>query len=667
MHKKSSKYRPDIDGLRAIAICSVVGFHAFPSAFKGGFIGVDIFFVISGFLITSILINNFEENSFGIVDFYTKRVRRIFPALLIVLVFCLIFGWYFLLADEYSQLGKHMAGGAGFISNFIFWSEAGYFDSAAETKPLLHLWSLAIEEQFYIIWPLLLWAIFRLKLNFLFVVALLASISFWLNIQGMSTEKIATFYSPQTRFWELIFGGILAWFSINKRHIFEGFAWQNSIVLNLQSLLGFLFLACGLYFITANVIFPGYWALAPTMGAILLIAAGPDTFLNRVILSNKYLVWVGLISFPLYLWHWPLLSFMRIMGGETTSASIRIAVVFLSFVLAYLTYRLVEKPIRFSNRGNFTTAILLLLLIIAGCAGFSIYKSDGAESRPLALKFHDYEKSMVTSNNKRCVDLPYAYKKDGEWFCRIGSSGASPAIFVYGDSHAFSLLPALERLATEKNISILFASDSGCLPLLGVKVERGDDWLEKHNCPALNNRIFEYVKSNGIKNVFLISYWTYYDKTNVVPAHGIVVPNIELALLDHDWQGGVWYDYGLKNTLEKYKKIGVKVFLFEDNPTQAIQPRDAIRKAIYKHGAINQFAIARSEHQKRQKYISDKFSGIDKNLATVVNLDNLLCPEGLCPIESDNHILYADIHHLSIFGSQAAYPAVESAFSAINK
>lgn len=181
-HLTHPKYRPDIDGLRAIAILSVIGFHAFPFLVQGGFIGVDIFFVISGFLISTIIFGSLERGNFSFVEFYIRRINRIFPALLLVLITCFAFGWFVLLSDEYKQLGKHIAGGAGFISNFIFWNESGYFDNVAEAKPLLHLWSLGVEEQFYIIWPLLLWLAWKRHLNLLSIAIIVAVISFALNI-----------------------------------------------------------------------------------------------------------------------------------------------------------------------------------------------------------------------------------------------------------------------------------------------------------------------------------------------------------------------------------------------------------------------------------------------------------------------------------------------------
>lgn len=210
-HLVHPKYRADIDGLRAIAVLSIIVHHAFPNEIKFGFVGVDIFFVISGFLISTIIYNSLERNSFNFFDFYSRRIRRIFPALFVVLASCYAFGWFALLSDEYKQLGKHIAAGAGFISNFILWQESGYFDVASKTKPLLHLWSLGIEEQFYILWPLLVWGAWKTRFNLLIFTIFVAAISFGLNLSKYHTDSVAAFYSPQTRFWELLAGALLAY------------------------------------------------------------------------------------------------------------------------------------------------------------------------------------------------------------------------------------------------------------------------------------------------------------------------------------------------------------------------------------------------------------------------------------------------------------------------
>lgn len=347
------KYRPDIDGLRAVAVLSVVFFHAFPEVKSGGFIGVDIFFVISGFLISTIIFENLEKDSFSFAGFYARRIKRIFPALLLVLTTCAVIGWFALLANEYKQLGWHILGGAGFLSNFVLWQESGYFDAHADTKPLLHLWSLGIEEQFYIVFPLLVWLIWRARLNPLTLTFIIALISFLLNLKGIDKDATAVFYSPQTRVWELLCGSLLAWLALHPPAMLTRLAsrlddWlgmlihrpappaDGRVLANVLAFFGLLLVTYGVIRINKKLTFPGLWALVPVLGATLLIAAGPRAWINRRLLANRMMVWFGLISFPLYLWHWPLLSFARIMQSELPGVSIRIAAVLLSVLLAWL-------------------------------------------------------------------------------------------------------------------------------------------------------------------------------------------------------------------------------------------------------------------------------------------------------------------------------------------
>jgi peptidoglycan/LPS O-acetylase OafA/YrhL len=377
------KYRTDIDGLRAIAVLAVVAFHAFPKVITGGFIGVDIFFVISGFLISTILYENLERNQFSFTEFYARRIRRIFPALIVVLATCFTLGWFVLLPDEYRQLGSHMAGGAGFVQNYVLWNEAGYFDNTADTKPLLHLWSLGIEEQFYIVWPVLLWLAYRLRTNLLALTILIGLISFGLNIYGVKDNGTATFYSPQTRFWELLVGAILAYLTLHRQSILAKWPILSAstvspkIWANVRSTLGLIFLILGLVLINKGSLFPGWWALLPAIGTVLILSAGPTAWFNRIILSNKVLTWLGLISYPLYLWHWALLSFARIMESETPNVWIRLAIVLISIGLSALTYYLIDKPIRFGKHQKIKTIILVVLMSIVGFVGYNTYVRDG--------------------------------------------------------------------------------------------------------------------------------------------------------------------------------------------------------------------------------------------------------------------------------------------------
>ena len=360
------KYRADIDGLRAVAVLSVVGYHAAPMWAMGGFVGVDIFFVISGFLISTIIFENLQRGSFSFIEFYSRRIRRIFPALIVVLAACFAFGWFTLFDDEFKQLGKHIAGGAGFISNLVLWNESGYFDNAASTKPLLHLWSLGIEEQFYIVWPLLLWAAFKKKLNWFVVISVIVAVSFAWNLYSARNNPISDFYSPQTRFWELLVGSMLACARLLNQNALTIFGQKtadllrrivpaqaqisNAIVFrNFVSTLGVLSIATSVVLIANDKHYPGAWAMLPTLGTAMVIAAGTQAWFNRSVLASRILVWLGLISYPLYLWHWPLLTFTRIFENETPKGVIRLEVVVISIVLSWVTYRLVERPSRFGK------------------------------------------------------------------------------------------------------------------------------------------------------------------------------------------------------------------------------------------------------------------------------------------------------------------------------
>ena len=502
---------------------SVVAFHAFPAWIKGGFIGVDVFFVISGFLISTIIFENLDRGTFGFADFYARRIKRIFPALLIVLIASYAFGWFALLADEYKQLGKHIAAGAGFVSNFVLWSEAGYFDSSAVTKPLLHLWSLGIEEQFYIVWPFILWLAWKRNFNLLTLTILVGLVSFYLNLNGIKKDAVATFYSPQTRFWELLSGSIIAWFALYKENAFADYKlridrWLAKVVyreaedadgktlIDAVSFLGALLLAYGFWRITKDVNFPDKWAVIPVLGAILIIVAGPEAWINRTILSNKFAVWFGLISFPLYLWHWPLLSFARIVESEVPSHNIRIAAVFFSILLSWLTYKLVERPIRLGKGGKYTVLALVVIMTIVGYIGYNTYGRNGLSFRLKDREaFNEYFENSIPEwkfATKHGIMEDYrqdcnfydleAYRNSNatvtpvstiDFSCYIKDKSKLHQLLVWGDSHAQHLYYGLNK-NLPNDWQILQVASSGCVPAI---VDKDSDlhYCDKSNFVAL--------------------------------------------------------------------------------------------------------------------------------------------------------------------------------------
>jgi peptidoglycan/LPS O-acetylase OafA/YrhL len=453
----SGSYRPDIDGLRAFAVLSVVGFHAFPVWVKGGFLGVDIFFVISGYLITTIIFEKLNKGTFSFSEFYGRRVKRIIPSLILILVCCTLFGYVALLADEYQQLGKHIAAASSFISNLVFWNESGYFDNAADTKPLLHLWSLGIEEQFYIAWPLLVWSAWKQKFNLFTITIFVWSVSFILNIIGIEHDNIATFYSPLTRFWELLTGSILSYLILYKHISPQKFSYIKS---NVVGIIGFCILILSVFLINKNYLFPGWLALLPCAGTSLVIIAGNKSLINSKILSNKLAVWFGLISFPLYLWHWPLLSFARIFEGATPERSVRIMLVLLSILLSWLTFRFFERYIRFSKEFRYVLWLLVSLIFMTSLGSY-IFFNKGLPQRSALLKseFTEQVKKQFLweyINNDNCLKK-YPFK-DAEklswWFC-MKSSTLPPTLIILGNSYANQLYPGFINNQELKHHSVL--------------------------------------------------------------------------------------------------------------------------------------------------------------------------------------------------------------------
>ena len=477
-------YRPDIDGLRAVAVIPVVLFHASPALIPGGFTGVDIFFVISGFLISSIIFGDLERNRFSIVDFYDRRIRRIFPALITVLLATLVVGWMYLLSDEYAQLGKHVAGGTSFISNFLLWGESGYFDRSAETKPLLHLWSLSIEEQFYVFWPLLIAFFWRMKWSFLRITVLIAGLSFVANIYLTYRNPSAAFYFPFSRVWELMLGGLLANIVLhnpefNRRHT------------TAKSFLGTALLLAGFVILDSSKRFPGWWALLPTIGAFLLISAGPQGWVNRNVLSSKPLVWIGSISYPLYLWHWPVLVFAR-QWEDGAAWQVRCAMVVLATLLAWVTFRFIEKPLRHSAPKNLSFKLLSAFLPV-GIMGYAVllmhgmpglgYRSadkqafsDHFDNSAPSWKYFTREKTLQTYND-RCnfynidqylksvaTQTPRAeiaaecYERDLRY---------TDSVLLWGDSHAQHLFWGLKN-NLPAHWQLLQVASSGCPAVLGA-------------------------------------------------------------------------------------------------------------------------------------------------------------------------------------------------------
>lgn len=666
-NKVPASYRPDIDGIRAIAILCVVAFHAFPGYLPGGFVGVDVFFVISGFLISGIIFEGLRKGEFSFSRFYSHRVRRIFPALIVVLVCTFAAGWFLLLPDEFKQLGKHIATGAGFVQNFAIWSEAGYFDNASALKPLLHLWSLAIEEQFYIFYPVVVVVVWRLGFNALVFVVLLAVISFSLNLRGVGTPT-ATFFFPQTRVWELLAGAALAYLHTFKRKALgtwvderlfgarEGVmgTWQTrakAFCMNAMSVVGLLLVMSVTLSVVKSEHFPGWLALLPVFGAVLMIVAGPDTWINRYVIGNWVMVFVGLISYPLYLWHWPLLSFPHIVDAQVPNERVRAGAVALSFVLAWLTYWLVERPVRF-GRGTNSAMVqygLIAGLGLVGVLGYVTFAQNGLEFRHAAL---------VNRANK--FDYP----------------------FIHTCQHATGLSPSEDRCGADS------------LPVPPPTIVMTGDSVSN----AYSELMAEYVHVSGDGSYYqfgrglcpmLIDYGPAYCReiTGFATRYVAETPSVDTVVLPSNWPlyaKGMDWAKGLANfkgeyketpesfyeafarTVEYYQKLGKKVVVFLAPPS-GIDPRSCTLRVV-RFTEVNRCEsnvwVAReidgSYRSKVLPYLKSR--GVD-----VFDPFRILCGNVKCTAVDGERILWADSGHMSRAGSQylvrKGYPELRRLFA----
>jgi peptidoglycan/LPS O-acetylase OafA/YrhL len=492
-------YRADIDGLRGVAILSVLGFHAYPEYFPGGFVGVDVFFVVSGFLITSIILRQLERSRFTLADFYARRIRRIFPALVIVLPACLLFGWFALLPDELEHLGKHIASAATFVSNFTLWQESGYFDRAAELKPLLHLWSLGIEEQFYLLWPVLILLLWKRRRNIAVSIALLTAASFALSVAVAADRPTANFYFPFTRFWELGLGCLLAvvmqssgpmkWFGNASA---PGSDSLRRFTGSALPIVGVGLIVAAIFLLDRRTTFPGWAALIPTVGAMCIICARTDSWFQRRIMASAGLVFIGLISYPLYLWHWPLLSYATILEAGTPENTVRFAAVLLSVALAWLTFACFERPVR-AQRSTRVSLSLAAGLLILGVAGLVIYATSGFAHRFDSTRVAAIQPEPRT--NALCVE-----RFPGKEFnyCK-STSAAPPAAVIMGDSRAQGIYDGIAALMGSR-YPLMLLGRGGCPPLLDARFE----YAVKEDCNEIWNEFSKYVREVKPSVVILV-------------------------------------------------------------------------------------------------------------------------------------------------------------------
>ena len=514
-------YRPDIDGLRALAVAVVILYHGFPTALPGGFIGVDVFFVISGFLISANILRRIEAGRFTFGDFYGRRIRRIFPALCVVLPCCLAYGFVILLPRELALLGQDVAGAAAFVSNLVLWHEAGYFDRAAVAKPLLHLWSLGVEEQFYIVWPLALWLLYRRRRG-LVPLLIAGGVSLAISLAILGHSETEDFYSPLTRLWELDAGAILA-FTTLDRPVTCAAHWRDRTIgpvryADIAAQLGLGLILGGALLIKRTMAFPGALALVPVAGALALIAAGPTARVNRSLLANRPAVFIGLISYPLYLWHWPLFSFAYIIElGRPLKPLLVAILIVVSVALAWLTQRFVERPLRFGHRRRRNTLILMACIAAIGASGLTIWRARGFPARfpPLPTLSVAKINAAIGAGVFKPTRAMRTRKIDGIVVSRIGA-GAGAVLFT-GDSVIYQYGPRVQALLDQGRLTktVYFAAGASCPPV--PSVVRTGAFAFCNQLPAVAASL---IASRHIRTIVIGARWGGYQGPDIGVVRG---------------------------------------------------------------------------------------------------------------------------------------------------
>ncbi|MBT8408027.1 MAG: acyltransferase [Alphaproteobacteria bacterium] len=499
-------YRRDIDGLRAIAVLSVMLYHFGVPGFSGGFVGVDVFFVISGFLIGGILWRELQANGrIALGRFYLRRFRRLAPAFFTMIAVVTLVAWVVLLPFEFREYGKILIAATVYLSNVQFWRDAGYFDAASDEKLLLHTWSLAVEEQFYIFLPLFLVLLARFRRSLVGLLGLIAAASFLACIALTARMPEATFFLFPFRMWELLAGVLLAIWGQAGQRDFRGHA--------SLSWLGLLLILGAVTLIDADDAFPGALAAVPVLGTVLMVANGRNGSAVNVVLAAPVPVFVGLISYSLYLWHWPVAVLSKYLGGSYASGWEIAGWIGLSFVLAYLSWALVERPVRRSLRLPGAVILGGTVMGSAAClgAGALFYLKDGLPGRfGPAAQPHIAASADFLQDWSRCY-VPDRGPLMGIEVCPIGPEG-DPALLIWGDSHVRAVKEGLELAAFEADRPGMIIWMAGCPPLFDLrKSETAATPSQNVACAQQNLQVKQALRSlRSVEDILLVGRWSYY-------------------------------------------------------------------------------------------------------------------------------------------------------------
>lgn len=621
-------YRPDVDGLRAVAVLSVVFCHAGFNC-PGGFIGVDVFFVISGYLIAGLILKELKQGTFTLTNFWERRVRRIMPALVVVVAATLVAGWFILMPEDFALFGKSIVGLALLASNVQFWRDIDYFDNAAEEKPLLHTWSLSVEEQFYLFVPVFLLLLAkRAKLHRAFLLlAAAAVISFGLSVFWTQRHPTTNFYLLPTRAWELFAGALLAFSpacGIREKK------WLNELL----ALAGIALILVPCFTYDHKTPFPGLAALPPVLGSALLIWVGSSAVgfsLIGKLLASKPVVFVGLISYSLYLWHWPLFSLTRYVTVKPPATAVWWGLIGFSVILATLSWRFVETPFRqrkiLAHRPKLFAITAILFAVMIG-GGLVMYKTNGFDGR-----IADQTKNLVKTGKfdqgyvreLELKDIPHN-------LVRLGATNSTPSVLVWGDSHAMAVLPVIDAICKETGNAAAAATHAATPPVIGY-FSRNQWGLNEASLP-FNAAVLEHIKKSKFNAVILVSYWNMHAE----------VPDFQKALI---------------KTVEEIRATGTAVYLMKDVPIYDFNIQKLLVRSSYKGGNLERFGLTPAEFTAADKMpealmVKLKAAGVQV-LDPIPLLMARSSSKKFVPFDSGGSFYY-DGHHLSTYGSLALKP-----------
>lgn len=653
------KYRAEIDGLRALAVVPVILFHAGFGLFSGGFVGVDVFFVISGYLITSIILQEVEEGNFSLLRFYERRARRILPALFVVVLACIPFAWLWMLPGEFKSFGLSLAGVATFTSNILFWRESGYFADTSELKPLLHTWSLAVEEQYYILFPPLLLLLYRLRRVWLYASVAIGTLVSLALAQHMSVSAPdANFFLLPTRAWELGIGVLVAFYLREPAPVWLR-SWRE-----IAGFTGLGMIVFAILVFDEATPFPSIWALVPVLGtALVILAADRDTLAGKA-LGAPLLVGIGLVSYSAYLWHQPLFAFAKIRLYENVPESVYGVLIAATFALAWLSWRYVETAARraaLPQKWVLTFAALgcLSLALLGG-----VFQRGGLPSRmpPGVTEMAAY-KSSVSPVRTECHAGANAPISPSD-ACILGAQGAVAPVYVWGDSHGVELAWQLASTLRSDNVPVMQLTSTQCLPAIGIQSDR-----ERH-CEAHNERVFAFLTAEASRSiVVLMARWPlYFNGARIVTGEGCSEPGAPGARFPVGWADGTEeariaaLGEKVRETIAALLEAGQRVVLVHGVPEPGCNvPNRLARRSLFGDEEHALFSIPHAVVAARSKKVETQLALVSDNVLHVYP-ESLFCNEdagiGRCMVETDEGLLYFDNNHPSLIGAKVIADAL---------